>query len=72
VSGLLPESHNQMRDVKGVDAAIDQLRTLGFLRNTGGASPDTFEVRRIVKARLGAAELEAVREKLKRHAEPGT
>jgi hypothetical protein len=70
VSAFLPESHHQMRDVKAVDSGIEQLRGLGFLRSAGGA--ETYEVRRIVKARLGAAELEALKEKLKRHAEPGT
>ena len=71
VGGFLRESNNQMRDVKGVDAAIEQLRALGFLRAAGAAQPDSFEVRRIVKARLGAEELEAVKERLIRHVESG-
>lgn len=69
VGGFLRESNNQARDIKSLDAAIEQLRGLGFLKSAGG--PDTFEVRRIIKARFGAGELEAVRERLIRHAEPG-
>ncbi len=65
------ESNNQPRDLKAVDAAIEQLRSLGFLKAVGIDAPDTFEVRRIVKARFGAGELEAVKERLRQYAEPG-
>jgi len=71
VGGFLRESHNQTRDLKAMDAAIEQLRALGFLKSIGTQSPDTFEVRRIVKARFGAGELEAVKERLLHHAESG-
>ena len=66
VGGFLRESNNQVRDLKGVDAAIEQLRGLGFIKTAG--TPDTFEVRRIIKARFGAGELEAVKERLARYA----
>ncbi len=66
VSGFLRESNNQVRDFKTVDAAIEQLRGLGFIKTAG--TPDTFEVRRIIKARFGAGELEAVKERLARYA----
>lgn len=68
VGGFLRESNNQMRDIKTADAAIEQLRTLGFIKAAGASAPDTFEIRRIIKARFGAGELEAVKERLKRHA----
>lgn len=71
VGGFLKESNNQMREVKSIDAAIEQLRTLGFLKAVGASAPDTFDVRRIIKARFGAGELETVKERLRRHAEPG-
>lgn len=71
VAGFLRESNNQMREVKVIDAAIEQLRSLGFLKSAGATAPDSFEVRRIVKARFGAGELEAIKERLIRHAESG-
>ncbi|MCX6979139.1 MAG: DUF4194 domain-containing protein [Verrucomicrobia bacterium] len=71
VGGFLRESNNQVRDLKAVDAAIEQLRALGFIKAVGASAPDTFEVRRIIKARFGAGELEAVKERLRHHAEPG-
>ena len=70
-SGFLRESNNQARDLKAMDAAIEGLLALGFLKAVGTDAPDTFEVRRIVKARFGAGELEAVKERLRQHAEPG-
>ena len=71
VGGFLRESNNQMRDIKAVDAAIEQLKGLGFLRSAGTSAPDTFEVRRIIKARFGAGELEAVKERLMKYASDG-
>lgn len=65
--GFLRESHNEVRDVKALDAAIENLRALGFLKVLPGDA-ERFEVRRIIKARFGAGELEAVKEKLARHA----
>lgn len=65
------ESNNQPRDLKVVDAAVEQLLSLGFLKAVGTDVPDTFEVRRIVKARFGAGELEAVKERLRAYGEPG-
>ncbi len=70
-SGFLRESNNQTRDLKAMDAAIEQLVALGFLKAAGTNAPDAFEVRRIVKARFGAGELEAVKERLRAYAESG-
>jgi hypothetical protein len=67
VGGFLQESNNQMRDLKTIEAAIEQLRSLGFIKSVGSTAPDTFEIRRIIKARFGAGELEAVKERLIRH-----
>lgn len=71
VGGFLRESNNQVRDLKAVDASIEQLSALGFIKAVGASAPDTFEVRRIIKARFGAGELEAVKERLRRHADQG-
>ncbi len=62
-----------MRDTGRLDAAIKSLVDLGFLRPLNAASgQDAFEVMRIVKARLGPADLETIKERLLRHAQPGT
>jgi hypothetical protein len=68
VAGFLRESHNEVRDAKALDAAIENLRSLGFLKALPGDA-DRFEVRRIIKARFGAGELETVKQKLARHAD---
>lgn len=71
VADLLPETTNQVRDAGKVDAAITRLVELGFVRQLGAAERDTFEVMRIVKARLAPADLEAIKQRLSNHAEPG-
>jgi hypothetical protein len=72
VADFLPETTNQVRDAGKVDAAIERLVKLGFVRQLGAAERDTFEVMRIVKARLAPADLEAIKQRLSNHAEPGT
>lgn len=67
VSGFLPESNDETRDQKRVDAAIEQLSDLGFLKRLGSESADHYEICRIIKARLGPAELEAIKLKLQNH-----
>jgi hypothetical protein len=63
------ESNNQIRDMRTVDSAIRRAEDLGFLRTVGTAESDTLEVMRILKARLGPAELESVKERLLQHGE---
>lgn len=72
VSAFLKESNNQVRDGRILDAAISRLAELGFLRALAAGDNDAFQVMRVVKARLTPAELEAIKEKLLRHAESGT
>ena len=67
VSGFLGETSDEVRDLKKIDRAIEQAVDLGFLRRLGGGGGDDFEVRRILKARLGPAELETIRQKLRDH-----
>lgn len=68
VAGFLPETNDQKRDTAKIDASIESLLSLGFLRRIGSESSDSFEVRRIIRARFGAGELEAVKERLQNHA----
>lgn len=72
VFDFLPETTNQVRDTAKVDAAIARLGELGFVRQLGSAERDTFEIMRIVKARLSPADLETIKQRLLKHAEPGT
>ena len=72
VSDFFPESTNQVRDTGRIDAAIKSLTELGFVRPLNADSDeDAFEIMRIVKARLGPADLETIKERLLRHAQPG-
>jgi hypothetical protein len=71
VVDFLPETTNQVRDTARVDAAITRLGELGFVRPFGSAERDTFEIMRIVKARLSPADLETIKQRLLNHAEPG-
>lgn len=72
ITDFLRDSTNQVRDVARLDRAIQQLVELGFLRPFGPSDENRFEVMRIVKARIGPAELEEIKQRLLRHAQPGT
>jgi hypothetical protein len=69
VSQFLRETNNQVRDLRTIDAAINRLQELGFLRAFGPTESATFEVMRILKARFGPGELEQVKDRLRRHAD---
>ncbi len=71
VVDFLPETTNQVQDTARIDTAIARLVELGFLRQLGTAERDTFEVMRIIKARLAVVDLEGIRNRLLNHAEPG-
>lgn len=70
IMDFMRDSTNQVRDVARLDRAIQQLVDLGFLRALGPADENRFEVMRIVKARIGPAELEQVKQRLLNHAQP--
>ena len=72
VGAFLRETNNQVKDAKAVDAAIQRLVELGFLRQLPSGDGDAFEVMRIVKARVTPNELEAVRDRLLSYANLGT
>jgi len=67
ISAFLPESTNQVRDLGKIDTAIQRLKELGFLTQISD-DPEEFEVMRIVKAKLGPNELEAIKKRLKEYA----
>ena len=69
VAAFVPESNNEVRDVRALDNAIARLEDCGMLRALTGER-QAFEVMRIVKARLAPADLEDIRERLKRHVKP--
>jgi hypothetical protein len=71
VSAFIPESNNQVRDARGIDAAIARLQEYGFLHAIDATS-DTFEVMRILKARIGPSELEEIKQRLQKHVQPET
>lgn len=64
VGQFLRETNNQVRDQRTVDGAIRRVEELGFLRRFGSSDSDTYEVMRILKARIGPAELEEVKRRL--------
>jgi len=67
VGAFLRETNNQVRDLRGVDRAIERLVELGFLREF---ETELYEVMRIVKARIGPAELEIIRDRLHAYGNP--
>lgn len=71
---FFPRDHDEVKLRKQLNAAIKTLDALKFVRRFG-TDGDEWEVRRILKARLIAAELEAVRDQfvdaLKRQKEGG-
>lgn len=71
IMDFLRDSTNEVRDVARLDRAIQQLVDLGFLRPLGSADENRFEVMRIVKARLGPAELGEIKLRLLNHAQSG-
>jgi hypothetical protein len=61
---FLPDTANQVRLIQRVDANINQVVDMGFLRRLRG-SDDRFEVRRILKAFVDAQWLAALDARLK-------
>lgn len=68
---FLPEQSNEARIIEQIDAHINKVIELGFLRALK-SQPDTYEVRRIIKALVDAdwlADLKAKLEEYRSHAE---
>lgn len=68
LSAFVPESNNEVRDFRTIETAIARLEDLGFLRALG-SDRNTFELMRIIKARITPEELQSIKERLTRHAQ---
>lgn len=64
---FLPEGSNEADLIDKVDKHISKLVEIGFLRQLT-TSPNKFEVRRILKAKVDADRLQEIKEKLREHA----
>lgn len=60
---FFPPAHDEVKQRKELGAALNKLCELGFVRRFAD-DPEQWEVRRILKARLPAAELENLRAQL--------
>ena len=65
---FLPETTNEARDISRLNQAIQRLVELGFLRALDPTDQTSFEVMRIVKARVAPAELEDIKQRVLNHA----
>jgi hypothetical protein len=72
VADLFPETTNGTRVTNRLEAAIKSLADLGFVRAMRANDNDAFEIMRIVKARLGPADLQTIKQRLLAHARPDT
>jgi hypothetical protein len=70
VEPYVRSSSDQARDRNRIDQAIERAVRLGFLRKENGEHIEEFQIMRIIKARFGAAELQLIKERLIRYAEP--
>jgi hypothetical protein len=64
---FLPEASNEANLIDKVDKNINKLVEIGFLRPLS-TSPNKFEVRRILKAKIPAESLLEIKERLREHA----
>lgn len=60
---LFPPQHDEVRQLRELSSALRKLDELGFIKKFSD-EPESWEVRRIIKARLPAAELEALKVQL--------
>jgi len=72
VADLFPETTNDTRTADRIDTAIKSLAELGFMRPMRTDEHDAFEIMRIIKARLGPAELTTIKQRLIAHVQPDT
>jgi hypothetical protein len=66
-SNFLRQTSDEKRDRRPIDGSIERLVEFGFLRRVP-TDDERFEVKRIVKARLGPDQLEDIRDRLLKHA----
>ena len=70
VEPYVRNSSDKARDRNRIDQAIDRGVRLGFLRKENREDIEEFEIMRIIKARFGAGELQLIKDRLLRYAEP--
>jgi hypothetical protein len=63
----LPERNNELLLQKRIDALIERVVELGFLRKVTRLEQDYFEVRRILKAKINADQLVELKERMIKH-----
>ena len=70
VSTYLPETTNQVKDLTRVHQAIQRLEDLGFLEKREDGERESYELMRIIKARITPEELKQIKERLTTYAKP--
>ena len=69
VAPFFPETNDEIKSDKRIEAAITKAEEMGLLRKMlAGEGEERYEVRRIIKARFPADTLKAIREQLETHA----
>lgn len=63
----LPERNNELLLQKRIDALIERVVDLGFLKKVTRLGQEYFEVRRILKAKINADQLVELKERLATH-----
>jgi hypothetical protein len=68
MSPFLPERTDMRKVERRIEAAINQVSDLGFLKRLSGQHDVAyFEIRRILKARIDAEKLVEIKEKVERY-----
>jgi hypothetical protein len=70
VEPYIRNSSDKARDRNRIDQAIDRAVRLGFLRKQNREDIEEFQIMRIIKARFAAGELQSIKDRLLRHAQP--
>lgn len=68
VAPFFPETNDEIRSDKRIEAAIHRAEEMGLIRKMTGANDERYEVRRIIKARFPVETLKALRDQLEAHA----
>lgn len=69
VAPFFPETNDEIKADKRIEAAINKAEEMGLLRKMpAGEGDERYEVRRIIKSRFPADTLKALREQLEAHA----
>jgi hypothetical protein len=61
---FFPSSHDEVKQRKEFNSSLSKLEEIGFIRPFGGNDSNSWEIRRVLKARLSAGELEVLKTQL--------